>query len=54
MENSFVTLKLTKKNGVGRPSKEFKRTLLSELPTVWPKPGSSGLNSKRPSKSVAF
>lgn len=25
MESSFVTLKLTKKNGVGRPSKEFKR-----------------------------
>ena len=34
------------------PSREAKRTLLRALPTVKPYPGSKGLNSNFPSKSV--
>ena len=39
---------------IAYPSNEDKRTLLNELPIVWPNPGSKGLNSKTPSKSSAF
>ena len=39
---------------IANPSKDESNTLLSEFPTVCPKPGSRGLNSNVPSKSSAF
>ena len=37
---------------IAKPSNEDKRTLLNAFPTVRPKPGSKGLNSNLPEKSV--
>ena len=53
VENSWSTPPILIAD-IANPSREDKSTLLKAFPTVAPNPGSKGLNSNIPSKSVAF